>query len=69
VWVRWSRLGRHRREFAGETHWLAQRITDLLEPRGLVNDASGLLALEFGLAILVRHEAPSMGFAIWRLFI
>ncbi|HEX4486221.1 MAG TPA: Na+/H+ antiporter [Terriglobales bacterium] len=46
---------------------LPKRIMDLLEGESLVNDASGLLALEFGLAILVRHEAPSVGFAIWRL--
>ena len=46
---------------------LPKRITDLLEGESLVNDASGLLALEFGLAILVRHESPTPGDATWRL--
>src|ERR1700704_4956128 len=40
---------------------LPKRITDLLEGESLVNDASGLLALEFGLAILVRHGSPTAG--------
>ena len=46
---------------------LPKRIMDVLEGESLVNDASGLLALEFGLAILVRHETPTVGDAAWRL--
>src|SRR5581483_9218998 len=38
---------------------LPKQITDLLEGESLVNDASGLLALEFGIAIVVRGETPS----------
>ena len=37
---------------------LPKRIVDILEGESLVNDASGLLALEFGVAILVRGETP-----------
>ncbi|HEY4381812.1 MAG TPA: Na+/H+ antiporter [Acidobacteriaceae bacterium] len=40
---------------------LPQHIVDLLEGESLVNDATGLLALEFGLDILLRNHAP--GFA------
>jgi len=46
---------------------LPQQIMDILEGESLVNDASGLLALEFGLAMLVHNESPSVGFALWRL--
>jgi CPA1 family monovalent cation:H+ antiporter len=46
---------------------LPKRVIDVLEGESLVNDASGLLALEFGIAILVRHETPTMGEAVWRL--
>src|SRR5581483_4122241 len=46
---------------------LPKRITDLLEGESLVNDASGLLALEFGIAILVRGESPSASEAVLRL--
>jgi Na+/H+ antiporter len=46
---------------------LPKRITDLLEGESLVNDASGLLALEFGIAILVRGESPSTSDAVLRL--
>jgi monovalent cation/hydrogen antiporter len=46
---------------------LPKRIIDVLEGESLVNDASGLLALEFGLAILVRREAPTVIDATWRL--
>lgn len=51
----------------GQRIGLPKRIMDLLEGESLVNDASGLLALEFGLAILVRREAPSLGDATLRL--
>ncbi len=42
-------------------------ITDLLEGESLVNDASGLLALEFGIAILLRHETPTVAEGALRL--
>jgi CPA1 family monovalent cation:H+ antiporter len=35
---------------------LPKRITDLLEGESLVNDATGLLALEFGIALVVRGQ-------------
>ena len=35
---------------------LPQRIVDILEGESLVNDATGLLALEFGVAMVVRGE-------------
>ncbi len=47
---------------------LPQRVMDVLEGESLVNDASGLLALEFGLALLVGGHAPTAGYAVWRLF-
>ena len=46
---------------------LPKRITDLLEGESLVNDASGLLALEFGIAIVVRGETPTPSDALLRL--
>ena len=46
---------------------LPQPIVDLLEGESLVNDASGLVALEFGLAIVVRSQTPSVAEALGRL--
>lgn len=46
---------------------IPKRITDLLEGESLVNDASGLLALEFGVAIVLRHETPTVSGAALRL--
>ena len=46
---------------------LPQRIVDVLEGESLVNDASGLVALEFGLAMLLRGETPTVGEAVVRL--
>jgi monovalent cation/hydrogen antiporter len=46
---------------------LPKRITDILEGESLVNDASGLLALEFGLAMLVRNETFTASDAALRL--
>lgn len=46
---------------------LPQRIVDLLEGESLVNDATGLLALEFGLTLLLRGESPSVGGGLLRL--
>ena len=39
---------------------LPKRITDVLEGESLLNDASGLLALEFAVAILVTGQTPSL---------
>ena len=46
---------------------LPRRIVDILEGESLVNDATGLLALEFALRMLVQGETPSAGAAILRL--
>jgi len=46
---------------------LPQRVVDILEGESLVNDATGLVALEFGLAMVVRSETPSALDAVWRL--
>jgi Na+/H+ antiporter len=39
---------------------LPKRIVDILEGESLVNDASGLLALEFGIAMVVRGQPPTV---------
>ena len=39
---------------------LPQNITHLLEAESLVNDGTGLLALQFGLAILIQGRAPGV---------
>ncbi len=46
---------------------LPKRIVDILEGESLVNDASGLLALEFGLAILLRGETPTLMSGVARM--
>jgi CPA1 family monovalent cation:H+ antiporter len=46
---------------------LPQRIVDVLEGESLVNDATGLLALEFGLAIVLGGQTPSFGAGFLRL--
>ncbi len=46
---------------------LPQRVVDILEGESLVNDATGLVALEFGLAMVVRSETPTVLEAVWRL--
>jgi Na+/H+ antiporter len=46
---------------------LPQRIVDILEGESLVNDASALLALEFGIAMLVRGHTPTVVSGILRL--
>ncbi|MFI5103505.1 MAG: Na+/H+ antiporter, partial [Terriglobales bacterium] len=46
---------------------LPQRIVDVLEGESLVNDATGLLALEFGLAIVLGGETPTMASGLLRL--
>jgi CPA1 family monovalent cation:H+ antiporter len=39
---------------------LPQRVTDILEGESLVNDASGLLALKFGIALVVSGSPPGL---------
>ncbi len=46
---------------------LPKRIVDTLEGESLVNDASALLALEFGVAMLVRGQAPTVVSGLLRL--
>ncbi len=46
---------------------LPRRITDLLEGESLVNDATGLLALEFGVMMLVDGQTPTVGLGLLRL--
>jgi monovalent cation/hydrogen antiporter len=46
---------------------IPRRITDLLEGESLVNDATGLLALEFGIAMVLRNETPTLAGGITRL--
>src|SRR5262245_56813130 len=46
---------------------LPQRMVDILEGESLVNDASGLLALEFGIAMVVRGETPTVASGFARL--
>ncbi|RRA47945.1 Na+/H+ antiporter [Acidipila sp. EB88] len=46
---------------------LPQRIVDILEGESLVNDATGLLALEFGIALVVEGHTPSFAAGATRL--
>jgi len=46
---------------------LPKRIVDILEGESLVNDASALLALEFGIALLVGGQVPTLGSGLLRL--
>jgi CPA1 family monovalent cation:H+ antiporter len=46
---------------------LPRRIVDVLEGESLLNDATGLLALEFGLTLLLRGQSPSVGEGLLRL--
>ncbi len=46
---------------------LQKRIVDILEGESLVNDASGLLALEFGVAMVVHNQVPSISGGLLRL--
>jgi monovalent cation/hydrogen antiporter len=46
---------------------LHQNIVDLLEGESLVNDASGLLALEFAVAVMVTGHTPSPAQGVLRL--
>ncbi len=46
---------------------LPRRIVDVLEGESLLNDATGLLALEFGLGMLVYGQRPSIASGLLRL--
>jgi monovalent cation/hydrogen antiporter len=46
---------------------LPQRVVDVLEGESLLNDATGLLALEFGLAIVVGGQTPTITSGFLRL--
>lgn len=46
---------------------LPRGIVDVLEGESLLNDATGLLALEFGVAMVVTGETPTLGSALLRL--
>jgi Na+/H+ antiporter len=46
---------------------LPQRIVDILEGESLVNDATGLLALEFGVAMVVQGQTPTLASGVFRL--
>lgn len=46
---------------------LPRRIVDILEGESLLNDATGLLALELGIGIIMQGEAPSVGSGVLRL--
>jgi monovalent cation/hydrogen antiporter len=46
---------------------LPKRIVDILEGESLLNDASGLLALQFGVAMIVSGERPTLGKSLLEL--
>ncbi len=46
---------------------LPRRIVDVLEGESLVNDASGLLALQFSVALVVAGHRPGAGLALLQL--
>src|SRR5580698_2417221 len=50
-----------------KTLGLPRRIVDILEGESLLNDATGLLALEIGIGIMVRGESPTVGSGVARL--
>jgi monovalent cation/hydrogen antiporter len=48
---------------------LPRQITDVLEGESLVNDASGLLALEFAVGLVVSGERPTFAAGLTRLLL
>ena len=46
---------------------MPKRVLDVLEGESLINDASGLLALEFGVSMLVDGSTPTVGGGLLRL--
>ena len=51
----------------GKRLHLPKRITDILEAESLVNDGSGLLALEFAVGIVVSGHTPTIAEGVSRL--
>jgi Na+/H+ antiporter len=47
---------------------IPKRITSVIEGESLVNDASGLLALEFAVALVVSGQVPTLAMRVERLF-
>jgi Na+/H+ antiporter len=47
---------------------LPRRIVDIVEGESLVNDASGLLALQFTVGMVVAGHHPTLGIALLQLF-
>jgi monovalent cation/hydrogen antiporter len=50
-----------------KTIGMPRAIVDVLEGESLINDASGLLALEFGIAMVVRNQQPTISEGLFRL--
>jgi monovalent cation/hydrogen antiporter len=48
---------------------LPRRVVDILEGESLLNDASGLLALEFAITLLVNGQTPTVGQEIVRFLV
>lgn len=48
---------------------MPQFLVDIVEGESLLNDATGLLALEFSVALVVSGTAPSIGHGIWQLLL
>jgi Na+/H+ antiporter len=46
---------------------MPKRVVDILEGESLLNDATGLLALEFGLEMIVHGTTPTIGAGLLRL--
>ncbi|MES1262640.1 MAG: Na+/H+ antiporter, partial [Acidobacteriota bacterium] len=46
---------------------LPGKIVDILEGESLINDATGLLALEFATALVVSHHAPTLASSVLKL--
>jgi monovalent cation/hydrogen antiporter len=46
---------------------LPKAIVDILDGESLMNDATGLLALEFAVAMVVNGQTPTVGFGVLRL--
>src|SRR6202163_403456 len=47
---------------------LPKTIVDILEGESLMNDATGLLALEFAVAMVVKGETPTVAAGVLRLY-
>lgn len=50
-----------------KTLGLPRQIVDILEGESLMNDATGLLALEIGIALILQGHAPTLGEGLLRL--